>query len=70
MPSEVFEIITNFILFVKRIFFYDWKMTHSSYFVISIIDEHYSTMQSYVERIHKLPAYEAALKKGGKYDYA
>ena len=35
-----------------------------------LIDDHYSCIQSYVERIHQQPAYQAALKKGGKYDYA
>ena len=34
------------------------------------IDEHYPYIQSYVKRIHQLPAYQAALEKGGKYDYA
>jgi len=35
-----------------------------------LIDEHYPDIQSYVERIHQKLAYQAALLKGGKYDYA
>ena len=35
-----------------------------------LIDDHYPDIQSYVERIHQQPAYQAALLKGGKYDYA
>jgi len=35
-----------------------------------LINEHYLDIQSYVERIHQQPAYQAALLKGGKYDYA
>ena len=35
-----------------------------------LIDSHYPDIQSYVERIHQQPAYQAALLKGGKYDYA
>ena len=35
-----------------------------------LINEHYPCIQSYVDRIHQQPAYLAALKKGGKYDYA
>ena len=35
-----------------------------------LIDDHYPDIQSYVERIHQKPAYQAALLKGGKYDYA
>ena len=35
-----------------------------------LIDDYYPCIQSYVERIHQQPAYQAALKKGGKYDYA
>ena len=35
-----------------------------------LIDDHYPCIQSYVERIHQQPSYQAALKKGGKYDYA
>ena len=35
-----------------------------------LVNEHYTCIQSYVERIHEQPAYQAALKKGGKYDYA
>ena len=35
-----------------------------------LIDDHYHCIHSYVERIHQKPAYQAALKKGGKYDYA
>ena len=31
-----------------------------------LIDEHYTCIQSYVERIHEQPGYQAALKKGGK----
>jgi len=34
-----------------------------------LIDDHYPYIQSYVELIHQQPAYQAALKKGGKYDY-
>ena len=34
-----------------------------------LIEDHYPCIKSYVERIHQLPAYQAALKKGGKYDY-
>ena len=34
-----------------------------------LIDDHYPCIQSYVERIHQQPAYQAALKNGGKYDY-
>ena len=37
---------------------------------IGIIDEKYSAIQSYVEQIHKQPAYQSALLRGGKYDYA
>ena len=35
-----------------------------------LIDDHYPCIKSYVERIHQQPAYQSALKKGGKYDYA
>ena len=35
-----------------------------------LINENYPSIQLYVERIHQQPAYHAALKKGGKYDYA
>ena len=35
-----------------------------------LIDDDYPCIQSYVERVHQLPAYQAAIKKGGKYDYA
>ena len=35
-----------------------------------LIDENYPCIKSYVERIHQQPSYQAALKKGGKYDYA
>ena len=35
-----------------------------------LIDDHYPCIKSYVERIHQQPAYQAALLKGGKYDYA
>ena len=35
-----------------------------------LINDHYPCIQSYVERIHQQPTYHAALKKGGKYDYA
>ncbi len=35
-----------------------------------LIDDHYPCIKSYVERIHQQPAYQVALKKGGKYDYA
>ena len=35
-----------------------------------LIDDHYHCIKSYVGRIHQQPAYLAALKKGGKYDYA
>ncbi len=35
-----------------------------------LIDENYTCIKSYVERIHQLPAYKAALKKGGKYEFA
>ncbi len=35
-----------------------------------LVDEHYPFIHSYVERIHQLPSYQSALKKGGKYDYA
>ncbi len=35
-----------------------------------LINENYTCIQSYVKRIHEQPAYQAALKKGGKYDYA
>ena len=35
-----------------------------------LIDDHYPDIQSYVERIHQQPAYQSALLKGGKYDYA
>ena len=35
-----------------------------------LTDENYPNIQSYVERIHKQPAYQAALLKGGKYDFA
>ena len=35
-----------------------------------LIDDHYPAIQSYVERIHQQLAYQAALLKGGKYDYA
>tara|TARA_B100001123_G_C15123003_1_gene952151 strand:+ start:226 stop:861 length:636 start_codon:yes stop_codon:yes gene_type:complete len=34
-----------------------------------LVDVHYTCIQSYVERIHELPGYQAALKKGGKNDY-
>ena len=34
-----------------------------------LIDENYPCIKSYVERIHQLPAYQTAIKKGGKYDY-
>ena len=34
-----------------------------------LVNEHYTCIQSYVERIHEQPGYQAALKKGGKYDY-
>ena len=35
-----------------------------------LIDNNYPHIKSYVERIHKKPAYQTALKKGGKYDYS
>ena len=35
-----------------------------------LIDDHYPCIHSYVERIHQQTSYQAALKKGGKYDYA
>ena len=35
-----------------------------------LIDDHYPDIQSYVEHIHQQPAYQDALLKGGKYDYA
>ena len=35
-----------------------------------LINDNYTCIQSYVKRIHEQPAYQAALKKGGKYDYA
>ena len=35
-----------------------------------LIDDHYPCIKSYVERIHQQLAYQAAIKKGGKYDYA
>ena len=35
-----------------------------------LIDNNYPNIQSYVERIHQQTAYQKALKKGGKYDYA
>ena len=35
-----------------------------------LIDDHYPCIKSYVERIHQQPAYQTALNKGGKYDYA
>ena len=35
-----------------------------------LIDDYYPCIQSYVERIHQQPAYQAALKNGGKYDYS
>ena len=35
-----------------------------------LINENYTCIQSYVKRIHEQPAYQAAIKKGGKYDYA
>ena len=35
-----------------------------------LIDEDYPCIKSYVNRIQQLPAYQSALKKGGKYDYA
>ena len=35
-----------------------------------LIDDHHPFIQSYVELIHQQPAYQSALKKGGKYDYA
>ena len=35
-----------------------------------LVNEHYTCIQSYVERIHEQPSYKAALKKSGKYDYA
>ena len=31
-----------------------------------LVNEHYTCIQSYVERIHEQPGYQAALKKGGK----
>ena len=34
-----------------------------------LVNEHYTCIQSYVERIHAQPGYQAALKKDGKYDY-
>ena len=34
-----------------------------------LVNEHYTCIQSYVERIHEQPGYQTALKKGGKYDY-
>ena len=34
-----------------------------------LVNDHYTYIQSYVERIHEQPGYQAALKKGGKYDY-
>jgi len=37
---------------------------------IGIIDEKFPVIQSYVERIHQQPAYQSALLRGGKYDYA
>ena len=39
-------------------------------FARGLIDENYTCIKSYVERIHQLPAYKAALKKGGKYEFA
>ena len=33
-----------------------------------LINENYTCIQSYVKRIHEQSAYQAALKKGGKYD--
>ncbi len=33
-----------------------------------LVNEHYTCIQSYVERIHEQPGYQTALKKGGKYD--
>ena len=30
-----------------------------------LVNEHYTCIQSYVERIHEQPGYQAALKKGG-----
>ena len=35
-----------------------------------LTDKIYPNIQSYVERIHKQPAYQAALLKGGKYDFS
>ena len=35
-----------------------------------LINENYTCIQSFVKRIHEQPAYQAAHKKGGKYDYA
>ena len=35
-----------------------------------LIDDHYPDIRSYVERVHQQPAYQSALLKGGKYDYA
>ena len=35
-----------------------------------LIDGRYPCIQSYVENIHQQPAYQVAIKKGGKYDYA
>ena len=34
-----------------------------------LIDENYPCIKSYVERIHQLTTYQAAIKKGGKYNY-
>ena len=34
-----------------------------------LVNENYTCIQSYVKRIHEQPGYQAALKKGGKYDY-
>ena len=34
-----------------------------------LVNEHCTCIQSYVKRIHEQPGYQAALKKGGKYDY-
>ena len=35
-----------------------------------LVDKRYPNIKAYVERIHQQPAYQSALKKGGKYDYA
>ncbi len=35
-----------------------------------LIDEHYTCIKSYVERIHRRVAFQSAIMKGGRYEYA